>query len=49
MESHLIFLQEDETRYSAFDRELLGVYLSIKQFRHFLEGRLFHVLTDHNP
>ncbi len=38
-----------ETRYSTFDRELLGVYFSIKKFRHFLEGRLFHVLTDHKP
>ena len=38
-----------ETRYSTFDRELLAVYLAIKHFRHFLEGRLFHVLTDHKP
>ena len=38
-----------ETRYSTFDRELLAVYLSIKHFRHFLEGRPFHVLTDHKP
>ena len=38
-----------ETRYSACDRELMAVYLAIKHFRHFLEGRLFHVLTDHNP
>ena len=38
-----------ETRYSTFDRELLAVYLSIKHFRYFLEGRLFHVLTDHKP
>ena len=38
-----------ETRYSTFDRELLAVYLSIKHFRHFLEGRTFHVLTDHKP
>ena len=38
-----------ETRYSTFDRELLAVYLSIKHFRHFLEGRSFHVLTDHKP
>ena len=36
-----------ETRYSTFDRELLAVYLGIKHFRHYLEGRLFHVLTDH--
>ncbi len=35
-----------ETCYSTFDRELLGVYLSIIQFHHFLEGRL---LTDHKP
>ena len=38
-----------ETRYSTFDRELLAVYLAIKHFRHFLEGRSFHVLTDHKP
>ena len=38
-----------ETRYSTFDRELLAVYLGIKHFRHFLEGQLFHVLTDHKP
>lgn len=38
-----------ETRYSTFDRELLAVYLAIKHFRHLLEGRVFHVLTDHKP
>ena len=38
-----------ETKYSAFDRELLAVYLAIKHFRHFVEGRPFHVLTDHKP
>ena len=38
-----------ETRYSTFDRELLAVYLAIKHFHHFLEGRHFHVLTDHKP
>ena len=38
-----------ETRYSTFDRELLAVYLAIKHFHHFLEGRTFHVLTDHKP
>nr|VZI26835.1 unnamed protein product [Spirometra erinaceieuropaei] len=36
-----------ETRYSVFGRELLAVYLSIRPFRHFLEGREFVVLTDH--
>ena len=38
-----------EKKYSAFDRELLAIYLSIKHFRHFLEGRSFHVLSDHKP
>ena len=38
-----------ETRYSTFDQEQPALYLSIKHFRHFLEGRTFHVLTDHKP
>ena len=38
-----------ETRYSTFDRELLGVYLAIRHFRYFLEGRKFHIVTDHKP
>ena len=38
-----------ETRYCAFDRELLSIYLAIRHFRHFVEGRQFHVLTDHKP
>ena len=36
-----------ELKYSAFDRELLAIYLSIKHFRYFLEGRQFTVYTDH--
>ena len=42
-------LKPRETRYSTFDRELLGVYLAVKHFRHFVEGRTFHILTDHKP
>ena len=42
-------LRPPETRYSTFDRELLAVYLSIKHFRHFVEGRNFYVATDHKP
>ena len=38
-----------ETRYSTFDRELLAIYLAIRHFRHFVEGREFFVLTDHKP
>ena len=42
-------LQPAETHYSAFDRELLAIYLTIRHFRYFLEGRIFSVLTDHKP
>ena len=35
--------------YSAFDRELFGVYAAIRHFRHHLEGRLFTIWTDHKP
>ena len=38
-----------QTRYSTFNRELLDLYLAIRHFRHLLEGRHFHVLTDHKP
>ena len=38
-----------ETHYSTFNRELLAEYLVIKHFCHFLEGRQFHVFTDHKP
>ncbi|CAH8600933.1 unnamed protein product [Schistosoma curassoni] len=38
-----------ETRYSTFGRELLAIYLTIKHFRHMLEGREFIVFTDHKP
>ena len=36
-----------ETRYSAFYRELLAVYATIRHFRNNLEGRNFFVNTDH--
>ena len=42
-------LKPTETRYSTFYRELLAIYLAIKHFRHFLEGRQFHICTDHKP
>ena len=38
-----------QARYSTFGRELLAVYLSIRHFFHFLEGRHFQVLMDHKP
>ena len=42
-------LNPAETRYSAFDRELLALYATIKHFRHNLEGGNFFVNTDHKP
>ena len=42
-------LRPAERKYSTFDRELLAAYLAIRHFRHFVEGRQFHVLTDHKP
>ena len=40
-------LSDAEKKYSAFDKELLALYLSIKHYRHYLEGRPFTVWTDH--
>ena len=42
-------LTTPERKYSAFDRELLAAYLSVKHFKHFLEGRKFIIFTDHKP
>ena len=42
-------LRKPETKYSAFDKELLAVYLGIRHFRYFLEARPFTVFTDHKP
>ena len=42
-------LKPAEVRYSAFDKELLAMYLAVKHFRHFVEGHVFHLLTDHKP
>ena len=42
-------LRPPERKYSAFDRELLALYLTIRHFRYFLEGRHFTAFTDHKP
>ena len=36
-----------ERKYATFDRELLALYLGIKQFHHYVEGRSFTDFTDH--
>ena len=40
-------LQLTESRYSTFGRELLAIYLTVKHFRHFIEGRDVIIFTDH--
>ena len=42
-------LSEAEKKYSTFDRELLAIFLAIRNFRHYLEGRSFKIWTDHKP
>jgi hypothetical protein len=42
-------LSDTETRYSTFDRELLAVHNALRHFQFLLEGRKFHILTDHKP
>ena len=42
-------LNSAETKYSAYDRELLAIYKAVKRFRYFIEGRSFHIYTDHKP
>lgn len=36
-----------QSKYSAYDRESLTIYLAVKCFKHQLEGRNFFILTDH--
>jgi hypothetical protein len=42
-------LDQAQQKYSAFDRELLACYLAVRHFRWMLEGRPFHIITDHKP
>ena len=42
-------LSPTEVRYSTFDRELLAVYSAVRHFKHFLQGAIFTIQTDHLP
>ena len=42
-------LTPTERKYSTFGRELLAAYLSVRHFRHMVEGTPFHIKTDHKP
>ena len=40
-------LNSAQVNYSAFDRELHAMYLSLRQFMYFLEGRALPLFTNH--
>ena len=42
-------LDKAQQSYSTFDRELLAMYSAVKHFAYFIEGRKFHIYTDHKP
>ncbi len=42
-------LDAAQQKYSAFDRELLAAYLTVRHFWYMLDGRKFHILSDHKP
>ena len=42
-------LDSAQSKYSNFDRELLAASLAVRHFRYMLEGRKFHIQTDHKP
>ena len=42
-------LRPAERTHSTFDRGLLALYLALRHFRYFLEGRQFTAYTDHKP
>ena len=42
-------LNQAEKQYSVIQQECLAIVFALKQFRHYLLGRLFELLTDHVP
>ncbi|KII70031.1 hypothetical protein RF11_01336 [Thelohanellus kitauei] len=42
-------LNSTQLRYCTTDREMLAIMLSIRKFRHYLLGKKFILLSDHNP
>ena len=42
-------LHPPERKYSAFDRELLALYLAVRHFCYFLEARSSIAYADHKP
>ena len=42
-------LSKAEQKYAVFDRKLLAMYLAVKQFWHYVEGRNFTLFSDQKP
>lgn len=42
-------LTSTQRNYSAYDRELLAIYLAVQHFAPLLDARSFYVRTDHRP
>ena len=39
-------INKAQLKYSVFDKELTAMYMAVKHFKYFLEGRSFKVVTD---
>ena len=42
-------LRGPQLRYFAYDRELLGMHMSVKHFLYYVEGQDFTIFTNHKP
>jgi hypothetical protein len=42
-------LSPSQKKYSAYDRELLAIFESVRHLRHRLEGRDYQIWTGHSP
>lgn len=42
-------LTDAQRKYSTYDRELTAMFQGVRHFRYMLEGRRFHIMTDHLP